>query len=134
MLKEQLVNGDNSVIPLIIGAFATLTAGLLALFKIVLNSSSKEREADRKERQALTDALTILGQGKHEQAEATKELVAETRKGNEEAKQRNGHLGEQSIQIAQMIADNTNIVMDAVQNIAEQHIVKQTIDKQVIKK
>jgi len=36
-------------------------------------------------------------------AKTNKELVKETRKGNREAAQRNGHLGEQNIQITELI-------------------------------
>lgn len=42
---------------------------------------------------------------------ATTALVNETRKGNEEAKQRNGHLGDQSLKLAKLItAQNKDVV------------------------
>lgn len=43
-------------------------------------------------------------------AAATTELVKETRKGNKEAAKRNGHLGEQNVQIAELVKhQNTDV-------------------------
>ncbi len=51
---------------------------------------------------------------------ATNALVEETRTGNREAKERNGHLGEQNVQIAQLVtsqsADITAIKMSLEQS------------------
>lgn len=131
ILADTVLTSDT---PIVVGAFVTIIGAFLAIAKIMLNQSGKERDADRKERQALTEALTILGEGKHEQAIATQALVSETRKGNEEAKFRNGHLGDQNVKLAEMVDNVGSNILEAIQNISEQHIVKQTIDKQVINK
>lgn len=62
-------------------------------------------------------------------------LVDETRKGNREAAERNGHLGEQNENIVQMIAKHNKDVekmmgdfMKIVTNVNEQHVHKQTVD------
>lgn len=44
-------------------------------------------------------------------AETNKELVKETRKGNREAALRNGHLGEQNIQITELISEHNKEVL-----------------------
>ena len=98
----------------------------------MLNAATRERDADRKERQELTAAINVMASTHMAQAKATEELVKETRKGNVEAKQRNGHLGEQSIQIAEMVKSSTTSVLKAVQNIGIQHVGKQTVDEQII--
>jgi rubrerythrin len=66
-------------------------------------------------------------------------LVDETRKGNREAAERNGHLGEQSENIVQMIAKHNKDVekmrgdfMKTVTNVNEQHVVHQTVEKEIV--
>lgn len=68
-------------------------------------------------------------------ARAVQGLTEETRKGNQEAAERNGHLGEQNIQIIELIArHNTDAqdlgskVIEAVQNVHEQHVDTQIIE------
>lgn len=90
----------------------------------------------------ITALFKLLGDNTKAQANlgvAIKSLTDETAKGNREAKQRNGHLGEQNIQITEMIASmgqNINDKADrnfkAFQNIQTQHVVKQTIDNAVV--
>jgi hypothetical protein len=73
------------------------------------------------------------------------EMIAdETAKGNREAKQRNGHLGDQNIKITEMIAklgkqvnDNANRNFRALSNVKEQHVEHQhvfseTVENEVI--
>ncbi len=60
-----------------------------------------------------------------DQTKAIVGLTKETKKGNEEAKQRNGHLGEQSIQIIKAVGEisknlNTQNVADQV--VEHQHV------------
>lgn len=66
---------------------------------------------------------------------AIKELTTELRKGNKEAAQRNGHLGEQNVQIIKLVSEHNkevaNIggsIMDAVSNVKEQHVEHQHVD------
>lgn len=52
------------------------------------------------------DSLDRNTKSNESTAKAMQELVEETRKGNKEAEKRNGHLGEQNIQITELIAKN----------------------------
>ena len=56
-------------------------------------------------------------------AESNRELVAETRKGNKEAAERNGHLGEQNENITRLIIshaeDSQKIIDDVIHEVRE---------------
>lgn len=89
---------------------------------------------------ANTAATTAQAKAAASQAEAMRELVKETRKGNQEAKERNGHLGEQNIQITELIAKmNTSVTeaaqknYEAITNIHEQHVKKQIVQHETVK-
>jgi hypothetical protein len=68
------------------------------------------------------------------------ELIArETHQGNVEAKERNGHLGDQNIQITKMIGDMTEqikVVADrnysAIRNVQEQHVANQIVETETV--
>lgn len=66
-----------------------------------------------------------------ENTHATNALVAETKKGNKEAKERNGHLAELILQQGEqtkMIAEtSTDRVIDAMQHVEQQSVEHQTI-------
>lgn len=62
-----------------------------------------------------------------ENTTATRALVEETRKGNREAKQRNGHLAELVIQTNDKTIEAIKTVKK--QEVKEQHVKLQTIDK-----
>lgn len=66
-------------------------------------------------------------------ANATRALVAETKKGNREAKERNGHLAELVIEQGKqtmMIAESsTDKVIAAMQHVEHQQVEHQTITK-----
>lgn len=96
----------------------------------------------------VTALFKLLNANTRAQTESTKAmqaLVAETRKGNREAAQRNGHLGEQNIKITELIIEHekdvdkkfnhaVSTVIEAVQNVKKQHVVEQTVDKSTVKK
>lgn len=81
-------------------------------------------------------------------AETNKELVKETRKGNKEAAQRNGHLGEQNIQITELISKHNKEVsalgsrimekLDAQSigtlNVAHSNVEEETVHSQKIER
>lgn len=103
-----------------------MLAGFFAIAQIMLKQSSKDRESDRKERQQLAVAIQKM-------AEASKMVAKETRKGNEEARIRNGHLGEQNIQIAELVKSTKEDMLKAVQNVKVQHVEHQTVDEEIVK-
>lgn len=86
---------------------------------------------------ALFKLLNDNTKAQNATAGAMKSLVEETRKGNEEAAERNGHLGEQNIQITELIATHTTKTIEAIDGIksqhVDQHVDTQVVDSQVIK-
>lgn len=64
-------------------------------------------------------------------AKAMESLVQETRKGNKEAAERNGHLGEQNIQITELIAKHTS-TMEKNFGIIEDKLTKQKVEEQIV--
>lgn len=140
---------SNMDIVLVLGAFA----GMLLAFYKVLDSkdkqASKDRESDRSERQQLTAAIKQMGVSSQNVADATE-------KSAQEAKERNGHLGEQNVSIAKLVAKqnidtasikSTNIKIanilsksaliaaedrDAILS-PEQHIERQVVEHQEVK-
>lgn len=71
-------------------------------------------------------------------AEGLKALARETKTGNREAKERNGHLGEQNIEIAKIANEglraskeiSTKLDSISTQNVHDQHVHKQVIEKE----
>ncbi len=99
-----MTSGGASVdIVLVLGAFAGM---LVAFYKIIGSKdtqSAKDREADRAERQALTEAIKLM-------AESSTKVAVATVNSAREAKQRNGHLGEQNVQIAKLVKNQNDDV------------------------
>lgn len=81
---------DNSTVPLAaIGLVATILAVVVTPLFTLLKNATKAQEAN-------THALEKM-------ALSTDKVAAATVIGNDEAKQRNGHLGEQNVQITELI-------------------------------
>lgn len=101
-----MTSGGASVdIILVLGAFAGM---LLAFYKIIGSKdtqSAKDREADRAERQALTEAIKIM-------ADSSTKVATATEQSAKEAKDRNGHLGAQNVQIAKLVTTQNKDVAD----------------------
>lgn len=84
--------------------------------------------------------ITALFKLLNDNTKVQRELVEETRKGNREAAERNGHLGEQNIQITELISQmNTEVKAaaqrnyDAITNVNEQHVKKQIVQHETVK-
>lgn len=110
----------------ILTILAGMLAGFFAISKVMLTQATKDRESDRKERKEFSEAIK-------EMAKASKMVAAETKKGNEEARIRNGHLGEQNIQIAELVKSTKEDMLKAVQNVKVQHVEHQTVDEEIVK-
>lgn len=95
------MQGDNTVALAAIALAGTLAAGFFKL----LNKLSKSIDSNTRA---------------HEQ------VAIEIKKGNQEAKERNGHLGE-------LVEDSKKATLVAIQNIPQQHVEHQHVDKQEIK-
>jgi len=86
---------DSTAVPLAaIGLVATVLAVVVTPMFALLRNATKAQEAN-------TKALEKM-------AASTDKVAAATVKGNAEAKQRNGHLGEQNVQIATMLTAQTS--------------------------
>lgn len=110
---------DQTVIALL-GIFGSITAGF---FKLI-NDQNKVHGK-------IADGLEALKDSGVAQAEAMKEVAKETKQGNKESAKRNGHLGEQNVQITKLITETRADMLNAVENVKEQHVDLQVVDKQV---
>lgn len=118
----------------VFGAFGTILVGF---YKYAQARERDFEESRKAQTNAFTDALQKLGDKIEADSKVTAELVVETRKGNIEAKQRNGHLGDQNVKIIELIAAHskdvsrmTERVLNAVQNVKEQHVDTQIVEHQ----
>lgn len=91
-------------IVLVLGAFGAMLAAFYKMIGTKDAQSSADREADREERQALTEAIRLMAKSSEHVANAT------VRAANE-AKERNGHLGEQNVHIASLVSKQNNDVV-----------------------
>jgi len=76
---------DSAVV---LSAFGIFSAMVLGLFKIIATQ---------------TQAVVLLAKNIEENTATSRDIVEETRTGNREAAERNGHLGQQNIQIAELV-------------------------------
>lgn len=60
----------------------------------------------------LTDTIKANTIAVKDMAESNNKIAEATEKGNREAKERNGHLGEQNVQITQLIVSQTDVLSD----------------------
>ena len=135
---------NNTVDPTTIGAFVTVILAFLGVAKIMLNQSTRDREADRKERIESAEAdrheRRILAEAINKMADPKvngNERVAQaSERQAEESKQRNGHLGEmileQGKQTAKLIELSVNKTIKGVQNIKTQHVHDQKVDNTTV--
>lgn len=111
--------GTLTVLATIFGIFGGMLVAFYGIAKFMLRQASEDRQKDREERQLLTIAIEKM-------ALSNDNIANETAKGNREAKERNGHLAEITIQ-------SRDQVLDFIQHIGKQHVIQQTIDKQTVK-
>jgi hypothetical protein len=105
---------ETGVDTMTLTVFAGMLAGFFGIAKVMLNQASKDREADREERKALTEAVSKMAENSGRQAEATERQARE-------AEKRNGHLAEITVQQADRIMQGI------------EHISRQSVDHQVVK-
>lgn len=113
---------SDQTIALLLGTFGTIIAGF---FKLI-NDQNKVHGK-------IVEGLTKLETSGNAQAEAMQLVAAETKQGNKESAKRNGHLGEQNVQITELITAARADMLSAVENVNEQHIKKQVVDNQQVK-
>ena len=147
----QSGSNDLTTLATIIGSFVVIVSGFFVIVKLMLNQAqkreeqaSKDREADRMERQLLTEAVNKM-------AESNEKIATATTKQAEESADRNGHLAELVLQGNKLVAKDvqinrgikTSLEKSAViaaedrgslmQSIQSQNIDEQIVGKQVIK-
>lgn len=117
-----------SEVSIALGAVVTITGSFLAIAKIMLNQSTKDREQalkermdDRKERLLFVDAIKDLSKSGVRQAEATEKAARE-------AEKRNGHLAEISM-------ENKNQIIDSINGLTinKQTVHHQTVEHETVK-
>lgn len=94
--------------------------------RALVTSGTADRENERTERLALMQAIDKMAKSSQDVAEATKQAA-------QEAKERNGHLGEQNVQITNLITQSHKEMLTHFKQIKEQHVDTQIVDKEIIK-
>lgn len=95
-------------------------AGACVAIVVVFLKYLKDDNARRdKINEHMTKAINTM-------AKSNDKVAKEIRQGNQEAKERNGHLGEQNVQI-------TQIVEKIASKLPEQHVDKQVVEHQIVK-
>ena len=98
----------SSTITIVVGAMVTIIGGFGVIAKLMLAQASKDRDADRAERKELALAIQHMAENSQKVAEATE-------RGAQEAKDRNGHLGEQTAIVAE-IGRKNNVMTARILN------------------
>ena len=119
----------------ILTIFVGMLGGFYVLVKFILTQSEKTSEADRDERKAFVLAIADM-------AMSNREIADQTRRGNREAEKRNGHLGEQNIEIAKLVAsqnsdikeirDTNKKMVELLKKGKDQHVDTQVVDNQTV--
>jgi hypothetical protein len=121
MLREMIQTfaniGVGEFVP-ILTIIAGMLVGFYGIAKIMLKQASADRIADRKERAEFVKAIKDM-------ATSNREIAKYTRQGNEEAKQRNGHLAELTIQ-------SKNETIEILHNIKSQHVENQIVHNETV--
>ena len=113
---------QSSDIAVMVGAIVTIVGSFLAVAKLMINQAEKEAKANREERARFALAVDKMANGMEKVADTNKDIAEATKRGADEAKERNGHLAEISMQ-------NKEQIIDAVHGIV---IDKQTVHTQFV--
>lgn len=113
---------SDQTIALLLGTFGAIITGF---FKLI-NDQNKVHSK-------IAEGLSKLETSGNAQANAMQDIARETKQGNKESAKRNGHLGEQNVQITKLITAARADMLDAVENVNEQHIKRQIVDNQQVK-
>ena len=80
-----------------------VTLALIGMMGAIITGFFKMIDTQNKNQKELTKAVDALSRNSEKQAQASLEIAKETKQGNIEAKERNGHLGQQNIEIAKLV-------------------------------
>ena len=112
----------SSDIAVMVGAIVTIVGSFLAVAKLMISQAQKEANANREERARFAVAVDKMANGMEKVAETNRDIALATKRGADEAKARNGHLAEISMQ-------NKEQIIEAVHGLV---IDKQTVHNQFV--
>lgn len=111
--------------PVLLGTIGVVTALMAGFFKVI-SSQTKANEKLSKTMDKMADSSCKVAQ--------------ELRKGNKEAKERNGHLGEQTEKIAELVIQSKDDIKklanrnyEATKNIKHQKVEHQVVEHGTVK-
>lgn len=145
LFADLISSSTQNDTPAVLGIFAIFVSGTFATAGLMLRQAAKRdknsaeaQKADREERLHLASAINKMAANSGKQAEATKNGFTKLTKAQvrtaDEAKERNGHLGEQTRFVAELVVENTKSIVKAVKEHHDQTVDIQHVKKQVIKK
>lgn len=114
----------QEAVPVILALITLITFLATGFFKLV-NEQVKVHGK-------IAKGLEGLTKSGDKQATAMREIARETKQGNKESAKRNGHLGEQNVQITQLIQETRKDMLNNLENIKEQHVDKQIVEHQEV--
>lgn len=103
-----------------------IVLALIGLVGAICTGFFKLFADQNKVHEKIVNGLGKLTESGDKQASAMREIATETKKGNREAKERNGHLAELQIQQADKVIEH-------IDNVKMQHVGKQVVDEQEVK-
>lgn len=133
MIVADLISSSPSDTPAVLSLFGIFVAGTFATAALMIRTAARRdkraaqaSEADRSERIKLSDAISLMAKNSGKEAEATRLGFAKLTKSSErtadEAKLRNGHLGDQNMRLATLIQSQSKDI----------HSISKTLDSSVI--
>ncbi len=87
-------------------------AAVVCVYLFLKYMTGKDKAQEVREA-AFVKAMDTLSRNIGEQSDNSKRVAEATEKAAVEAAQRNGHLGEQNIEIAKLVNENTKLVKDS---------------------
>jgi hypothetical protein len=106
----------------VLTVIAGMLLGFYGVIKFILNQAIQDRHEDRKERLHLVDSLKQVAKSNQDVAKSNREIASATVRIGKEAEQRNGH-------IAELVEESKKQIIASVQEVREQHVVHQHVDK-----
>jgi hypothetical protein len=98
---------------------------MFAMFSAIVGGFFKQFATQNKTHEKIADGMQKL-------AKASDAQTREMAKGNRQSAERNGHLGDQNIQIIKLVKDTHKDMVSTMENIQEQHVEKQVVAEQEV--
>lgn len=98
---------------------------MFAMFSAIVAGFFKQFAAQNKTHEKIADGMEKLAKASNAQ---TKEMA----RGNRQSAERNGHLGDQNIQIIKLVKETHHDMINSMENIKEQHVGKQVVTEQEV--